>query len=78
MDAILSATAIAARTIGQDHDMGTLEQGKLANVVFLSKDPTADIANIKSVVLTLKRGKAFAAKDYKPITAEEAKDAGDE
>jgi imidazolonepropionase-like amidohydrolase len=78
MDAIRSATAIAARTVGQDRDMGTLEHGKLANVVFLSKDPLADIANIKSVALTLKRGKAFAAKDYKPITAEEAKDAGDE
>ena len=48
------------RTIGQEHDMGTLEKGKLANIVFLSKDPLADIANVKSVVLTLKRGKAFA------------------
>ena len=78
MDAIRSATAIAARTIGQDRDMGTLEHGKLADIVFLSKDPLADIANVKSVVLTVKRGKAFAPKDYKPITAEEAKDAGDE
>jgi imidazolonepropionase-like amidohydrolase len=78
MDAIRSATAIAARTIGQDRDMGTLEPGKLANVVFLSKDPLADIANLKSVTLTLKRGKPFAPKDYIPITAAEAKDAGDD
>jgi len=78
MDAIRAATQVAARTIGQERDMGTIEKGKLANIVFLSKDPLADIANVKSVVLTLKRGKAFARRDYRPITKAEAKDAGDE
>jgi imidazolonepropionase-like amidohydrolase len=77
MDAIRSATAVAARTIGRDSEMGTIENGKLANIVFVSKDPLADIANVKSVVLTLKRGEAFAPKDYRPITKAEAKDAED-
>ncbi|HWA92292.1 MAG TPA: amidohydrolase family protein [Rhizomicrobium sp.] len=73
MDAIRSATAIAARTIGQAREMGTLEKGKLANIAFVAKDPLADIANLKSIQLTVKRGRAFPRKDFKPITKDEAK-----
>jgi imidazolonepropionase-like amidohydrolase len=77
MDAIRAATAIAARTIGQQSAMGTLAPGKLANIVFLAKDPLADIANVKSVTLTVKRGKPYPRRDYRPITSAEAKFAGD-
>jgi hypothetical protein len=75
MDAIRTATQIAARTIGQARDMGTIETGKLANIAFLTKDPLVAITNVKSVMLTLKRGKEFARRDYRPITKYEAKDA---
>ncbi len=73
MDAIRAATAVAARTIGQQRDMGTLEPGKLANIAFLAKDPLADIANVKSVTLTVKRGREFPRSAFRPITKEEAK-----
>lgn len=73
MDAIRAATIVAARTIGQQRDMGTLEAGKLANIAFLTKDPLADIAGVKSVTLTVKRGKEFPRRDFKPITEDEAK-----
>ncbi len=72
MQAIRAATLIGARAAGQEKQMGTLEGGKLANIVFLSKNPLADIANMKSVVLTVKRGKEYARADYKPITKDEA------
>ena len=75
MDAIRAATAVAARTIGEARDMGTLETGKLANIAFLKKDPLSDIANVKTVTLTLKRGKEFPRHDYRPITKDEAKNA---
>ncbi len=75
MDAIRAATSVAARTIGQQHDMGTLEVGKLANIVILAKDPLGDITNVKSVTLTVKRGKEFPRRDYRQITKDEAKDA---
>ena len=75
MDSIRAATSVAARTIGQQRDMGTLEPGKLANIAFLGKDPLADIANIKSVTLTVKRGKEFPRSAFRPITKDEAKDA---
>jgi len=77
MQAIRSATAIAARTIGRDKEMGTLETGKLANIVFVAKDPLADIANLRAVTLTVKRGKGFARRDWRPITKAEAKDSGE-
>jgi imidazolonepropionase-like amidohydrolase len=75
MDAIRAATSVAARAIGESRDMGTIERGKLANIAFLAKDPLADIAHAKSVTLTLKRGKAFWRRDFKPITRAEARDA---
>lgn len=77
MDSLRAATSVAARTIGQQRDMGMLEQGKLANIAFLAKDPLADITNVKSVSLTLKRGKAFPRREYLPITKDEAKYADD-
>ena len=73
MDSIRAATAVAARTIGQQRDMGTLEPGKLANIAFLAKDPLADIANMKSVTLTVKRGQEFPRSASVPITKDEAK-----
>lgn len=78
MDAIRAATQVAARTIGQERDMGTIEKGKLANIVFVQKDPLADIANVKTVTLTVKRGQRFARTDYRAITKDEAKDAGED
>jgi imidazolonepropionase-like amidohydrolase len=77
MDSLRAATSVAARTIGQQRDMGTLETGKLANIAFLSKDPLADIANVKSVTLTLKRGQEFPRSAFRPITTDEAKYADD-
>jgi imidazolonepropionase-like amidohydrolase len=74
MDAIRAATAAAARTIGEQREMGTIETGKLANIVFLAKDPLAAITNVKSVTLTLKRGREFPRRDYRPITKDEARD----
>lgn len=77
MDAIRAATSVAARTIGQQRDMGTLEVGKLANIAFLTRDPLADIANVKSVTLTIKRGKEFPRRAFRPISPAEARDAGE-
>jgi len=74
MDAIRSATMISATSAGQQKEMGTLEPGKLANIVFLASDPLQDIAAINSVELTVKRGVRFPRKDYRPLTSEEVAD----
>ncbi|HEY4968853.1 MAG TPA: amidohydrolase family protein, partial [Steroidobacteraceae bacterium] len=71
MQALTAATLTGARAAGQDRERGSLVPGKLADFVVLAKDPLADIENICSVVLTVKRGRSFARADYKPVTEEE-------
>jgi imidazolonepropionase-like amidohydrolase len=72
-DAIRSATLIGARTIGRDKDMGTIEVGKLANLIVLDKDPLKDISGIRSVYLTVKNGIRYPHSKYTPVTGDQVK-----
>ncbi|MBV8667258.1 MAG: amidohydrolase family protein [Burkholderiaceae bacterium] len=63
-EAIAAATSNAARALGKDKEFGTLEVGKLANLVFVKNDPLQDVANLRSVMLTVKRGVRYAREDY--------------
>ena len=63
-DVIHSATAVGARTIGKDKEMGTVEPGKLANLVFVSRNPLDGVQAFSTMVLTVKRGSPFWRKDY--------------
>jgi imidazolonepropionase-like amidohydrolase len=56
LDIIKIATYNAARLLGKQEQMGTIERGKIADAVLLSADPTADINNCKSIVLVMKAG----------------------
>jgi imidazolonepropionase-like amidohydrolase len=44
MDAILAATRNAAVALGRSETLGTLEAGKMADLLFVDGDPLADIA----------------------------------
>lgn len=74
LEAIRAATLNGARTIGREAEMGTIEAGKLANFAVLERDPSADIANVRSVALTVKRGRPHERSAYTPITADEIPD----
>lgn len=63
---IRAATLTGAMALGQEKDMGTVEPGKLANLVALAKNPLQDVHNLRSVVLTVKRGRRFPRADYRP------------
>jgi imidazolonepropionase-like amidohydrolase len=39
--------------------MGTIEPGKLANMVVLERNPLDNVRNFRSVELTVKRGRTF-------------------
>lgn len=58
-EALLSATRDAAVVLGAGQDRGTIEAGKLADLVVLSANPLTDIRNTRSVVMVLKRGKMY-------------------
>ncbi|MDY0745672.1 amidohydrolase family protein [Paucibacter sp. R3-3] len=64
---IQSATLIGARSAGQEKSMGSIEPGKLANLVVLTSDPLASIDNLKSIEMTVKRGRRFERRDFVPL-----------
>jgi imidazolonepropionase-like amidohydrolase len=70
-DAIVAATATGARAMGREHEMGTIQVGKLANLVFVTANPLDDIAALRKVELTIKRGQAYARRDYRQPKAED-------
>jgi len=70
-EALRSATLIGARALGLEKDTGTLEGGKLANLVVLRRDPLVNIANLKSVDFVVRRGVRFARSRYRPATAKD-------
>ncbi len=67
-DAIIkAATLTGARATGQERDMGSIEAGKLANMVVLSRNPLDDLANLKSIETTIKRGRFFERSAFIPL-----------
>lgn len=64
MAVIQAATLTGAKAMGEESNMGTITPGKLANMVVLSANPLDDVGNMRSVVLTVKRGRQFPRADY--------------
>jgi len=58
-DAIVIATRNSARFLGKLDDLGTIEAGKLADLVLLTADPTVDIDNAKRIDLVIKGGQVI-------------------
>lgn len=54
------ATLGMARYLKQDKDTGTIEVGKVANMVLLEGDPTKDISAVRKPVAVFKRGYFYA------------------
>jgi imidazolonepropionase-like amidohydrolase len=59
MDAIVSATSLAARSMRLDKTIGTLAAGYEADLVALDGDPLADIAAVTRVAFVMKGGKVY-------------------
>jgi imidazolonepropionase-like amidohydrolase len=63
---IQAATMTGAKALGAEAEMGSIAPGKLANMVVLSANPLDDVKNMRSVVMTVKRGRAYSRTDYRP------------
>jgi imidazolonepropionase-like amidohydrolase len=59
MAAIKSATSVAAQLLGQSDSFGTIEPGKLADIVAVKGDPIADIGELTRVSFVMKGGAVY-------------------
>ncbi len=59
MEAIIAATGKAAEKLGVEGELGTVEEGKAADLLVLSADPLADIRNARQVEVVIKRGTVY-------------------
>lgn len=59
MQALRCATINGAAYIGMDHEIGSLEKGKLADIVVLDKNPLENIRNSESVRYTMVNGRLY-------------------
>jgi imidazolonepropionase-like amidohydrolase len=59
LQAIASATIVAARLIAREDRLGSIEPGKLADIVGVAGDPTQDIALLEDVRFVMKGGEVL-------------------
>jgi imidazolonepropionase-like amidohydrolase len=57
LGAIRSATQLAARALGAEEDLGTIEPGKLADLVLLTADPSENITNLRTAQMVVLNGR---------------------
>ncbi|MEO7996896.1 MAG: amidohydrolase family protein, partial [Gemmatimonadaceae bacterium] len=59
MDALRAATAVPAKAMGREKDLGTIEAGKMADLLVLDANPLDKISNIRRVRFVMKGGALF-------------------
>lgn len=59
LEAMRSATMVAAAVMGRQADLGQVKVGMLADLVALDGDPTADIGAVRKVSFVMKGGKVY-------------------
>jgi len=62
MEVVEASTRIAARALGREKELGTVEVGKTADLLLLAGDPTTDVANLRSLRFVVRGG------ELRPVT----------
>jgi imidazolonepropionase-like amidohydrolase len=63
--ALQAATVTAADALGQSSALGTLEPGKVADIVVVEGDPLSDIDNARRVRTVVKAGRVYDAQSLR-------------
>jgi len=67
LEAIRSATINGAKYLGLDAELGSLEKGKLADLIVLDRNPLENIRNSESVTMVMLNGRLYDAKTLNEI-----------
>lgn len=67
LEIIHSATHVTARQLGLDRDVGSLERGKIADMLVLTRDPSKDVANSLFLKYTIVDGLAYNSQTLRPV-----------
>ena len=59
MDTVISATSLAAESLGMDDRIGSIAPGMEADIIALDGDPLVDAAALGSVVFVMKAGRVY-------------------
>ena len=59
MEALLMATRDAAAALGKLDELGTIQEGKLADLIIVNADPLADLRNLHQVLCVIKAGSVY-------------------
>ena len=71
MDVLASSTLVAARALDREGDLGTLDVGKMADLIVLSEDPTADVRNAAAIEYVMKGGSLHERAELLPLETAE-------
>jgi imidazolonepropionase-like amidohydrolase len=75
LEALQTATLNPAKFLGKENDLGTIETGKLADMVLLDANPLDDIRNTQKIAGVIANGRYFSQADLDRMLAEVEKQA---
>jgi len=69
LEALQTATVNPARFLGMEEQIGTIEKGKLADLVLLNANPLQDISNTQKIAAVIVNGNYYSGKDLDKMLA---------
>ena len=69
-DAIMTATVNAARMLGIDHESGSIEQGKSADIIATAGNPLNDISELMHIQFVMRNGVVYKSNNHSTASIE--------
>lgn len=73
VEALKAGTIVSAQSLGMAKDIGSIEAGKLADLVILSDDPSQDITNSDNIEKVMIGGRLYDARTMNEVGTGDAK-----